>query len=569
MFNQEILPEIDLIKTVFSRRGSYFVFSKEPATEDLPESIVLKTLHSGGQDNELLRLEITDGNEVIDYKLEVTASSLTMRVGPSKYLSLCISEPSVIRLKAVGVTPLLRFNILAGDIIHSLKPGWRFIGWQQQLKLLGFPIQGSLEMIDTQSGKSGNGVAVLLNADSSGEAELAIEEYVSEWETRSYLDSFENCAVKVHLDFENYVLGTPTMAKEFEPARRSAAYINWSAMLGISGHITRPATVMSNSGLSNVWNWDNFFNAMALSPSQPEMALDHLLVFYDNQAEDGQLPDYITDRFVSYTRAKPPLQGLTLRWLFEHCQIFGNKLIAEIYDPLVKSTEWWFANRESFNQLPHYYFASESGWDHCSTLKSGEPMITPDLISFLALQMETLSIFASRLGKPGESTAWKKRSDDLCSKLIGALWSGDCFKSIEAVSRKEVVNEHSLLSYLPLVLGRRLPTDVFDKLVEAVSDEERFLSPYGLVTESMSSPNYNANDNWMGAIWPPANVLIIDGLRRSGQGDLAKKIASRFCENCAKNGFPDFFNSKTGEPIRDNSYTWTSSVFQMLAGFYM
>ena len=52
---------------------------------------------------------------------------------------------------------------------------------------------------------------------------------------------------------------------------------------------------------------------------------------------------------------------------------------------------------------------------------------------------------------------------------------------------------------------------------------------------------------------------------RAGETQLATTVARRFCNLFRKSGAAENFNARTGEPLRDRAYTWTSSVFFVLA----
>jgi hypothetical protein len=60
-------------------------------------------------------------------------------------------------------------------------------------------------------------------------------------------------------------------------------------------------------------------------------------------------------------------------------------------------------------------------------------------------------------------------------------------------------------------------------------------------------------------------MVLVDGLRRAGEKELAADIAGRFCRLCRSGGFAENFDARTGAPLRDRAYTWTSSVFLALA----
>lgn len=116
---------------------------------------------------------------------------------------------------------------------------------------------------------------------------------------------------------------------------------------------------------------------------------------------------------------------------------------------------------------------------------------------------------------------------------------------------------------MPLVLGDALPSAVFERSVDRL-EHGGYVTPHGLATEPVTSPHYQADGYWRGPIWAPTTMLLVDGLRRGGRGDLADDIARRFVATCTAGGMAENFDALTGEGLRDLSMTWTASVFLTL-----
>jgi glycogen debranching enzyme len=180
--------------------------------------------------------------------------------------------------------------------------------------------------------------------------------------------------------------------------------------------------------------------------------------------------------------------------------------------------------------------------------------------------MEVLADLSERLGQILEAQEWRDSADTLQARLIGQLWQGNRFAMVEACSGKEApADADSLLPYLPIILGERLPEEIRVQLLSGLTREGRFLTEWGLATESRQSPYYQADGYWRGPIWAPSTMLIIDGLERSGAHALATDLKRRFCTMCARHGFAENFNAVSGKGLRDRAYTWTASVFLLLA----
>lgn len=90
-----------------------------------------------------------------------------------------------------------------------------------------------------------------------------------------------------------------------------------------------------------------------------------------------------------------------------------------------------------------------------------------------------------------------------------------------------------------------------------------------MITEHPASPKYESDGYWRGPIWAPSTMILVDGLRRAGEASLARDVAARFCRLCRQSGFAENFDAVNGAPQRDLAYTWTSSVFLVLANHYL
>ena len=193
-------------------------------------------------------------------------------------------------------------------------------------------------------------------------------------------------------------------------------------------------------------------------------------------------------------------------------------------------------------------------------------MESPDLAAFLILQMETLADLNLRLKRKKGAMSWKKRSVDLLERLVEGYWRGDRFIAY-GPGNVEIADSHSLFLYLPLVLGARLPEKIRRAALIRLK-ASGLITRQGLATESPRSPLYEADGYWRGPIWAPSTLLIVDGLRHMGEHALARSISEKFCRLCAVSDFAENFDAQSGAGLRDRSYTWTASVFLILARHY-
>jgi glycogen debranching enzyme len=320
---------------------------------------------------------------------------------------------------------------------------------------------------------------------------------------------------------------------------------------------------MSKNWMTDIWSWDHCFNAMALARELPDLAWDQLLIMADHQDEHGLYPDSMNDVRKHFNFTKPPIHGWATMEVWDRNPIAATRVRLEtIFHSLRRWTEWWLKYRRlSGQELPFYLHGNDSGWDNSTLFDAGVPLITPDLSAFLIVQMDALERLARHLGYENDAIAWAVQSNRMLMALLKQLWNIDRFDANLALSGR-TVHSSSLQLFLPLLLGQRLPQTMRELLVRGL---DQFETAYGLGSESPRSTEYEADGYWRGPIWGASTYLLIDGLQRCGYPERARRIATKFCDLCARHGLPENFNAKTGAAQRDPAYTWTASCFLLAA----
>jgi glycogen debranching enzyme len=327
--------------------------------------------------------------------------------------------------------------------------------------------------------------------------------------------------------------------------------------------------LMSKNWMNSVWSWDNCFNAMALIYRYPELAWDQFMILVDNQDTSGVFPDSVNNSVRYWSFCKPPIHGWALRRMMERTDYIDATQLAEVYEPLCRWTQWWFDHRDDdHDAIPQYNHGNDSGWDNGTVFEVGPPVEGPDLTAYIIIQMEVLADVADILGKTNESDSWKSRAKILLGLLHSHSWRGDRFVAPRSGDH-DVFESDCLLPFLPIVLGQRLRKEVLATLIAGLKEEGRFLTKHGLATESVKSPLYQSDGYWRGPIWAPSTMIIIDGLAAAGELEFARDLARKFCDMAARSGMAENYDAITGDGLRDRAYTWTSSVFLILAHEYL
>jgi len=562
-------PEINIAQTAFSRSGSSLsimiphaapLIGKGPP---LGPGIYLRAHRCPMVERNVFRLDFVDATgRVREPSVTATPGILTLACGGGT-VEICFAETDTLRIRGRNAGLRLRIQSQPGIAVHPSGDRRWVINARPSLCRFSFePIAGKLQIDAPLKHEDGRIIVVDLSPDGNGGLEAAIDVFQSTWIPRRR-QRFEECVSEVTQNFTHWLEKMPAAPEWLGEARALAAYVNWSSIIEPDGFITRPAMLMSKGCMDQVWSWDNCFNAMAACAGDPQLAWDQLWLMIDHQDGFGAFPDAVSPIFKHYNFSKPPVLGWALNAMIAmRPDFFSLQRLLEIYEPLGRWSRWWLAHRTAPGEaLPHYLHGNDSGWDNSTMFDSGAPLIAPDLAALLVLQCDMLASIAQRLGKQGECSYWHAESARLLDALLGELWRGDHFIARRQHDRLEVHSE-SLIPLIPIVLGERLPEKVRAALLRSIPG---FLTANGLATEKPSSPHYSGDGYWRGPIWAPPTMLIVDGLRQIGQTQLAAGIASRFCAMCARNGFAENFDAITGKGLRDTGYTWTASVFLLLA----
>jgi len=546
----------------FSRYGAYMALSAIDQTGNKKKDLHLNELtgKNAWSDNRVLTIEPTEGKQVISIDYEATPLSVKGKTTLGT-LTCYFESPEILHLTGNGPGLLLSGNFDDNNTLPV--PGFSNT-WK---------LRDSRFVITI---KTGNGKFQVINQKGSflitpqdNQVDIVMEQYQSDWLPRTYKESYQGSIDTLKKELHAWEINTPTVPLSYLMGKNLAAYINWSCMVKPAGNMTRYGMLMSKNWMYNMWSWDNCFNAISLGYHQPKLSWDQFMLPFDHQDITGAMPDYVNSHHLVWEFRKPPVHGWALSKLMEQYKLTDRQL-KEAYKKLVAWTNYWFIYRDgNHNGLPEYYHGNDSGWDNGSALDTGFPAESPDLAAFLIKQMDVLSDVAIKIGKVKEAAMWKQKANETLEKMIAAFWDGEKFISKNAITGKNNTQSQSLMSYLPVILGERLPAAISKKMIADLKKPGYFVTPYGIASESPQSRLYNADGYWRGPIWAPTTLLIIDGLKSLKEKDLARELAKSFCNTCNTNGFAENFNALSGEALRDPAYTWTSSVFLILAHDYL
>jgi len=357
---------------------------------------------------------------------------------------------------------------------------------------------------------------------------------------------------------------------------RTYGYAWWvmgNNLISPLGNVSYEAMMPSKINYVGLWLWDSALHALAYRHIDPEMARNQIRAMLAHQLPTGMLPDAIYDEglVVSIDHpivgdvTKPPI--LTWAALKLHQSNPDVTFLKEIYPPMVRFNAWWFAMNDDDNDgLVQYTHPYSSGLDDSPLWDYGMPVESPDINTYLCLQMDCFSKIADILGKPAEGQMWQRRKSALVRRMIKDMWDEEA-GVFRALKDEEPIPVLTPFNLLPIWTGE-LPAPIVDRLVQHLLDPDTFGGPYPIPTVARNDPHYDPERMWRGPVWANINYFFIEALEKVGEGELANFLMVQTLDMIAAHqDIYEYYNADTGEPPPKaaNIFGWTASVFIDLA----
>ena len=560
----------DLRTLPFSCRGSWMVISELSKNWNgcgNEAGLYLRTVHSSAITPLVARIL----PEWKEYTAEIRRAALLLTTDGGT-IEICFDEPGTLLIRGTaGMRLTLDFLSGTGpyDYIYRFSRNGRAYEMANCFKN-NCRYQMSAEQGETeldQEWRESTSVHSRLIVSGKDGFMLVLREIATEWDGTWKPYCFEESRDRTAADLLSFREKLPSCPVAYAETAEKAGYLLWATIVRKAGFLPRDAMLMSKNWMKSVWSWDHCFNAIALSYNAPELAWDQFMIMFDCQDPTGLLPDSINDVHVVWNYCKPPIHGWALRRMMKHMKLAPEQL-AQAYRHLSAWTDWWMSFRDyDGDGLYEYNHGNDSGWDNSTAFSVLPPVATPELQAFLVIQMDVLADLAERLGTAKDAAGWKDRSDALLQRLLDNMFKDGLPVVLRSGSHEAVPNE-SLLPYISIVLGEKLPVSVRNRMAEVLRGG-KFRSANGFATESLQSPDYRSDGYWRGPIWAPSTMLLTDGLARCGETELVRDIAGRFADLVTASGFAENFDAVTGEGLRDRAYTWTASAFLVMSHEYL
>jgi putative isomerase len=361
--------------------------------------------------------------------------------------------------------------------------------------------------------------------------------------------------------------------------RDQVSYAWWimrANLLPVENHYTREALSPSKITYVGVWQWDQFFHAIAYRHVDVGLAEDQLRIVLDHQHPSGLLPDAIYDSEVVHfctepfecPMTKPPLIAWAALKLYRRS---GNReFLREIYEPIQRWQQWWIDHATDTSAdksgLCGYRHPNSSGQDNNPLWQglwhSPNLIIAPDLNTYLTIQAESLAHIALLLGKTDDAVHYRKQADTWTSAMLRTLWSEPHGMFLAKQDAKPILTL-TPNSLLPLWTGQ-YPEAIVSRLITHLNDPASFATSYPIPTVARCDPDFDPLEMWRGPVWVNINYMFVEALERVGQTELARELRKKTLALMTRHAdIPEYYNPLDGSipPKAAPNFGWSAALF--------
>ena len=346
------------------------------------------------------------------------------------------------------------------------------------------------------------------------------------------------------------------------------------------------------------WGWGHggqvfheSLTMLAYAYMDPLSAMNSQRVYLERQYPDGYI-NYRTGSYLDETIPYNDQLTTSAPWYawqnWEVYKITGDKkFLKEMYRSSEKFYNYYVSNRDSDGDglcewgahavLESVRDARVAVWDEVAWPSNFEGM---DLNCMLVYEAKALADMAKELRLKDEEDRWRKDAATRASLINSTMWDPETgfyyhvdkadndftFKETNDLKREEIIG------FLPLWAGIASEEQV-KKLVDKLTDPDKFWRNYGVPSLSASDSYYNPKGYWNGPVWVEWDFLIVHGLLKYGYKDLARELVDRVSANMVAQLQKDhqlweFYSPDDQWAGYHKQYIWAGIINRMLLDVY-
>jgi putative isomerase len=373
--------------------------------------------------------------------------------------------------------------------------------------------------------------------------------------------------------WESWFERAPQVDEERREKYAHAWWVMANNLVSPSGLVKCETMMPTKAFYIGAWLWDSALHAIAFRHVDAELARDQIRLMLANQLPDGMLPDAIFDEGIVseishpiHARVtKPPI--MTWAALKIHESDPCVEFLEEIYEPLKRENAWWFDHNDDDNDgIVQYTHPYSSGLDDSPLWDHGLPVESPDINTYLVIQMNSLAKIAEIIGRNDEANEWREKAHELTQRMIEHLWDEETgvFRALHNEKPIPVLTPFNLY---PLWTGQ-LQNEISKRLLAHLKNPSEFWGRFALPTVAYNDPAYNPDKMWRGPVWANVNYFFVEALRTIGEHRLANELRDKTLNLIAgQPGIHEYYNSQSGKAPGSAApiFGWSAAVFIELA----
>ncbi|MCO6453428.1 MAG: hypothetical protein J5I90_21785 [Caldilineales bacterium] len=564
---------IDVTKVPFSDRGSRLLLWKAP---DSPNFFVklAERLTTIQPDIEayLRRPPFIDGlflldadGEPLDFEVVTYPHILHLHTRIGEFAIVFKDEKTL----AIGLPP----HVTTGIQLHVQPQFWETTeggGVFKSVRNLAYSSTGRIVRNQITPDRGGYSVEFLVESDIDDAIYLSVR---STPDLQHDMPAFSVARSAAESRWRAWFERIPPVAERYRLTYAYAWWIMANNLIGPQGRIAYEAMMPSKIAYVGLWLWDSALHALAFRHVDPELARNQIRAMLACQLPDGMLPDAIYDEGVIDTIDHPIFAEVTkppiLAWaaLKLHETDPDLAFLEEIYIALVRWNAWWFAmNDDDVDGIVQYNHPYSSGLDDNPLWDYGMPVESPDLNTYLCVQMGSLALMAEALGMDSEGAMWRRRAAAIVQRMIKDLWDDEA-GIFWALHNEQPIRVLTPFNLYPLWTGQ-LPPSIQDRLLAHLTNPQAFWGEFVLPSVAYNDPHFDPETMWRGPVWVNINYFFIEALRQIDQHELADELRDKTLELVMSHAsIHEYYNAINGQPPvkAADIFGWTAAVFIDLA----
>lgn len=353
--------------------------------------------------------------------------------------------------------------------------------------------------------------------------------------------------------------------------------------------------------------WDSAWDAITAAQLDPALALDHVRDLYDqggpryDQLHAGPMHAYAAWRVYQRTGDRSILDLVypVMTAYIDRMPEFDVDGDGLLESPWVANRPGGRGNHLGLDDSPQFFGYQQIPRDGGTDSRDHTDLTDVPLNSYYGLFAHVLAQMANELERPADQARFEQLHAHLAAQMDARLWNDErgLYLNRYLDGRWEHTNTPTV--FYPLFGGLASSEHARRLVDEHLENPEEFGGEYALPSVARNDPAFcssgdrhpesehftyfqehmeeDACEEWKGAVWPPMNATVYDGLKRYGfdaeAARLAEKSTKLWQETYEELGwFPEYWDAEPGQLINGaatdtawRTYSWSNLMPLMTA----